>query len=184
MLWEFELTACFQICVAVHHKSLQQVWPCSGFSKVPFGPLSTSNPALLNPLNQLSCPTGAVTHPSQKPTDLHMVLICVRYWSHRAGYHKSNPTPAERVDESLWQCQKMADDWLRDLRCSKKQLSAAARGDRRLWRPRSSMATARYSRLNVAAALHVSSSVQTQLGVKQEPLWSKMEATVFNHCRI
>lgn len=28
------------------------------------------------PLNQLSCPTGAETYPTQKPTDLHMVLIC------------------------------------------------------------------------------------------------------------
>ncbi len=148
----------------VHHKSLQQVWPCSLFSKVPLGPSSTSNPTLLNPRNQLSSPAGAVANPTQKPTDLHRVLICLWYWSHHASYHKRNPTPAECVEESLWLCRRTADDWL--WRPAVQKCAA-------FWRLRRSKATNKYSRLNMAVTLHV----QTQLGSGRKCWPTKQRAT-------
>lgn len=147
-----KLFVCFQICVSIHP---------TGVAVLPFfseaWPLVNLKPCHTGPPNQLSYPTGAMTNPTQKPTDL-MVMICVWYWSHHAaGYHKYNPTPAELTGERLWLCPSaVANRWMLMWRAAEQQWTTFCCCKKELRLP-----------IQLTNICHYA---QTQLDDKQEPL--------------
>lgn len=141
------------------------MWPCSPFSKVQLGPLTTSNPALPDPPKPAVLPDwGSDTPDTETRWPQHMVLIFV--WSHHTGYQQS---VLKKTSSHAWEG---PADWI--VKARGEAMASFLLLQQESW----SLLEAHclYSWRNMAVTLHGSA--------KQQPRQCRMEVTVFHHCWI